>query len=118
MRKPILALAFGLWLPAAFPAAGQPPTPTATPAKSAAKNVLPDSRQIEQDLQRLPWPQFRSVIEAIPKLKADVDAFGSFGWQYVKANYQTHGWKKNVDRLDDAQKRQLVELIRAAKGAK
>lgn len=117
MRKSILALTLGLWTAVALPAAS-PPTAPAKGAKSAVPPALPDSQQIEKDLQRLPWPQFRSVIEAIPKLKADVDAYGPFGWQYVKANYQTHGWKKNVDRLDDAQKRQLVELIRSAKGVK
>lgn len=114
MRIPIvlLALAFcGGPVVAAVPAAPQPKA--AAPAKAA----LPDGKQIEKDLQGLPWPQFRQVIEAIPKLKADVDAYGAFGWQYVKSKYQTHGWKKNVDRLDDAERRQLVELIRKAKAA-
>jgi hypothetical protein len=80
-------------------------------------SVRPDSVQMEQELQKLNWQQFRSVIESVPKLKADVDAYGPFGWQYVKANYTTYGWKKSIDRLDDTQKQELAELIRSAKGA-
>jgi hypothetical protein len=76
-----------------------------------ALSTEPDSRKIEQDLQRLSWPQFRTVVEAIPKLKADIEAYGPFGWQYVQKNYQTHGWRKNIGKLDEAQKQQLVELI-------
>jgi hypothetical protein len=94
---------------------------TAAPRQKAittATAPLPDGKQIEKELQSLPWPRFRAVIETIPKLKADVDAYGAFGWEYVKANYKTHGWKKNVDRLDEVQKRQLVDLIRSAKAAK
>ena len=86
----------------------------AAAAAVPAAAVLPDSAQIEKDLQRLPWPRFRTVIEAIPKMKAEVDAYGPMGWDYVRAHYRTHHWKKNVDRLDAAQRRQLVDLIRNA----
>lgn len=77
-----------------------------------------DARQIEKDLQGLPWNQFRSVIESVPKMKADVEAHGPIGWKYLQASYKTHAWKKNVDKLDAAQKKRLVELIEAAKQAK
>lgn len=80
-------------------------------------HAQPDSKQIEKDLQRLPWPQFKSVIEAIPKLKADVDAYGPLGWQYLKTNYKTHAWQKNIDRLDATQRKQLIALIRTTQGA-
>jgi len=83
-----------------------------------AETIRPDSSQIEKDLQQLPWRQFRAIIESVPKLKADVDAFGPLGWQYVQANYTTYGWKKNIDKLDDAQKNRLAELIQTAKGSR
>jgi hypothetical protein len=70
---------------------------------------------MEKELQRLPWKQFKSVIESIPKLKADVDAYGPAGWQFVKANYAKYRWRKNIDKLDATQKKQLAELIRRAK---
>ncbi len=74
----------------------------------------PDSRQMEKDLQQLPWKQARSIIESVPKLKASVDAYGPLGWQFVEANYQHYRWKKNIDKLDATKKRDLAELIRKA----
>lgn len=96
MRRLILALVVGCWATLAFPQEA-------------------DDRRIEQDLQRLSWPQFKSVVAAIPKLKADIEAYGPFGWQYVEKNYKTHGWRKNIRKLDDAQKQQLLELIANAR---
>lgn len=96
----ILALAMALWL-------------VMTNAYAAD---LPDSLKLEKELQSLSWPRFRSVVEAVPKLKAEVDRHGQFGWQYVRANYRTHPWKKNIDRLDPDQRRQLAVLIQRAKG--
>ena len=78
-------------------------------------NKIPDSQQIEKDLQQLSWKQFRSVVESVPKLKADIEAYGPIGWQFVQTNYKTHGWKKNIDKLDGTQKRQLADLIQTAK---
>jgi hypothetical protein len=78
-------------------------------------NKIPDSQQIEKDLQQLSWKQFRSIVESIPKLKADIEAYGPIGWQFVQTNYKTHGWKKNIDKLDGSQKRQLVDMIQTAK---
>lgn len=82
---------------------------------SSALALTPDSKALEQDLQRLPWPQFRRVIEAIPKLKADVDAYGSFGWQIVQQNYGSYPWKKKIDKLSAQQQEELSELIQKAK---
>lgn len=80
--------------------------------------VVPDSRTMQKALQQLPWPQFRAIIEAVPKLKADVDAYGPAGWQLVKDNYRLYPWKKSIDKLDDEQKRQLATLIGRAATAR
>lgn len=98
----------------AMPAQAAAPTKNTAAAPRTSLPPMPDSQQIEADLQRLPWPQFRTVIESIPKLKADVEAHGKLGWAFVQTNYKTHPWKKNIDRLDDAQRRQLVDKIRQA----
>lgn len=74
-----------------------------------------ESGRLEKELQQLEWPQFRAVVEAVPKLKADVDAYGPLGWQYVQARYRTYRWKKNIDKLDPEQREQLAELIRKTK---
>jgi hypothetical protein len=104
-----------LWAAPALCADAPPPeTTTATPAKRG----VPDSKQMERDLQRLPWKQFRSVIEGVPKMKADVDAYGPAGWKYIEGRYKTHAWKKGIDKLDDDQRQRLSDLIRAAKSTK
>ena len=77
----------------------------------------PDSARMEKGLQQLPWKKFRSVVEAIPKLRSEIEAYGPAGWQFVQANYSAYGWKKNIDRLDPEQKRRLAELIESAKTA-
>jgi hypothetical protein len=84
-------------------------------AGTSANQVEADSQTLEKELQSLHWKQFRAIIEAIPKMKADVEAYGPIGWQFVQANYQTYGWKKNIDRLDETQKKRLAELIQIAK---
>jgi hypothetical protein len=101
-----------LLLATAAPAAEVSPVRPNRPV--AAKAPVPDSGQLEKDLQQLPWKQFRSVIESIPKMKAEVEAYGSIGWQYVEARYKTYPWKKSIDKLDASQKRQLADLIRKA----
>jgi hypothetical protein len=116
MRKLIYGLIASLWMGSVFAALAQPPV--GSKAATSTKNAAPDSQQLEYDLQRLPWTKFRSVIESVPKMKADVEAYGPVGWKYVEANYSTYAWKKKIDKLDDAQKRQLAELIRRAKSAK
>lgn len=79
---------------------------------------MPDSLKLEKELQSLSWPRFRTVVEGIPKLRAEVDRHGQFGWQYVRANYRTYPWKKNIDRLDSDQKQELVVLIQKARTAR
>jgi len=100
-----LLLLLGLWTTFAHP----------TPAKAPAPAASPDSKQLERELQSLNWEQFRFVVESVPKLRAEVDAYGRLGWEYVKANYTRYRWKKNIDKLDHVQKRQLAALIQKAK---
>jgi len=88
------------------------------PAVSGVSARSPDldSGKMEKDLQRLPWKQFRTVVESEPKLKAGIEAYGPIGWQFVEANYRNYGWKKNIDKLDDSQKKRLAEQIRRVSG--
>lgn len=82
---------------------------------SAVAADLPDSAVMEKQLQTMPWEQFKAVVSSVPKMKADVDAYGPMGWEFVKKNYKTHGWKKNIDRLDPDQRQRLANLIRKAR---
>lgn len=84
------------------------------PATQTGKAV-PDSRQLEKDLQSLNWPQFRSVIEAIPPIRAEVNKYGPLGWQYVQQHYRTYPWKRSIDRLSGRQKTELASLIERAR---
>lgn len=74
-----------------------------------------DSKHLEHELQSLSWEQFRSVVTAVPKLKADVDAYGPAGWEYVKGKYKTYGWSRNIDRFDGDEKKKLAALIDQAR---
>lgn len=78
----------------------------------------PDSAELEKRLQSLSWPQFRAVVMAVPKLKAEVDAYGTFGWQYVQARYRTYRWQKSINKLDAVQQRQLSDLIEEARAGR
>lgn len=82
-------------------------------AAQAAGNETPDSAAMEKALQSLPWERFKAVVSSVPKMKADVDAYGPMGWEFVKKNYRTHGWKRNIDKLDPEQRQRLAELIKA-----
>ena len=112
MPKYVFALITCLWASFAFAA-------THDTARSASaiskKTAVPDSLQLEGNLQALNWEQFRSVIKAEPKLYASVEAYGPAGWQFVKANYQTYKWRRQIDKLDPQQKLRLNELIKAAR---
>ena len=116
MKKLVYVLTIGLLATSAFAADGAISAGAATEVP-AADGML-NSQQMEQDLQQLTWKQFRSVIESVPKMKADVEVYGPLGWQYVQSNYKTYGWKKSIDRLDDNQKQQLADLIKTAKSTK
>ena len=74
-----------------------------------------DSAKLEKDLQRLPWKQFRSVVESEPRLKAGIDAYGPMGWQFVQANYRNYGWRRNIDKLNAEQKHELAARIERAR---
>ena len=89
---------------------GMPPV-AAKPIGKAA----PDGRQLEKDLQGLSWKQFRSVVEAIPPLRAEVEKYGPLGWQYVQTNYKTYPWRKPLGRLSDSQRIELARLIERAR---
>lgn len=84
-------------------------------AASAVAADMPDSAVLEKELQTLPWERFKAVISSVPKMKADVDAYGPMGWEFVKKNYRTHGWKKNIDKLDTDQRQRLADLIRKSR---
>jgi hypothetical protein len=86
-----------------------------TPAIIQARKPPPDSRQLEKDLQGLTWNQFKTVVDAIPPIKAEVEKYGPAGWQYVKARYKTYAWKKNIDRLSEPERRRLAQLIQEAR---
>lgn len=109
----LLALLVSATAGAQAPAAGEAPPADSRPAQSA--QAAPDPEQIEKDLQSLNWPQFKAVVMAVPKLKADVDAYGPLGWQYVQSNYKTYKWRKSVGKLDEEQRRQLADLIEQAR---
>lgn len=116
MNKLIYSLISGLWLISAIPATAHAVAEAAIAAPPT--DDAADAGKMEKDLQQLPWKRFRSVVEAVPKMKASIEAFGPIGWQFVQANYTTYGWKRNIDKLDDAQKRRLAELIQTAKSAR
>ena len=84
-------------------------------SSQATESDAPSSEQIEKDLQSLSWQQFRAVVEAVPKLKADIEAYGPLGWSYVEANYTHYRWKKSVDKLDATNKSRLAGLIENAR---
>lgn len=80
--------------------------------------AAPDSQFLERELQSLDWEQFRHVIHAVPRLRAEVDAYGPLGWQYVERHYRSYRWSRSIRKLDEAQRRELAALIaRARTGA-
>ena len=110
MKRFFLAIAVScLVLNMQVPLAGEL-EPTNPPAISAD-----NTSQMERELQHLPWKQFRQVIESVPKLKADVDAYGNLGWQFVQGQYTKYPWKKKIDKLDETQRNALASLIHQAK---
>lgn len=104
----------GLVLSARAESLGDTTADTGTGQVAAQPEGAPDSQQMSRDLQSLPWKPFKAIIQSIPKLAADVDAYGPLGWQFVRENYTTYNWKKKIDKLDAEQKKQLADLIRKA----
>lgn len=90
-------------------------SPTAqTRSHPAITQPIPTSDALEKELQGLTWPQFKFVVQSVPKLKAKVDAYGLAGWKYVESRYRVYGWKKSIDKLDAQEKIALAKLIRQA----
>lgn len=110
----LATLTAGSALAGETPASADNTAASTAPASVAPTPSGPDSAQMESDLQHLPWKKFRAVIEAVPKMKANVEAYGPIGWQYVQANYTSYGWKKSIDKLDEMQKKHLAALIQSA----
>jgi len=94
-----------------------PPDGSAAPSAAVAKELapVPTSETLEKNLQSLTWPQFKFVVNAVPKLKAKVDAYGKAGWHYVHSHYRTYAWKKSIAKFSPQEKKQLADLIRQAK---
>ncbi|MEO8409589.1 MAG: hypothetical protein ABI478_03395 [Propionivibrio sp.] len=112
--SPVRAMALVLLVAVTSATAADPAPLVIRPTRSA---TAPDSRELQNALQKLSWPQFRAVVEAVPKLKADVEAYGQVGWQIVKDNYRVYPWKRSIDKLDIGQKKELADLIeRAGRG--
>jgi hypothetical protein len=99
---------------AALPAWADEPVPTPDEMRVMGEDRT-DSKRLEKALQSLNWEQFRTVIEAIPKLKADVDAYGPAGWTFVRGTSQTYPWHRNIDKLDDDERRHLAALIETSR---
>ena len=113
MRRVLLGVCLGLNVAAGLAATERPLQSKATTSAKA----IPDSRQLEKGLQSLSWKQFKSVVEAIPPIKAEVDKYGALGWQFVQQSYRTYSWKGIIDRLEVSQKHELARLIERAKNA-
>ena len=116
MPRLIHLLAVCFWVVSAFAEDVHVPAQAATEQLASGREL--SGRQMEEDLQHMNWVQFRSVVEAVPKFKADIDAYGPTAWQYVQANYTTYHWRKIIKRLDETQKKQLAELIRITKAVR
>ncbi len=95
-------------------AATERATAKPVPAAHAGKTV-PDSQKLEKELQSLNWTQFKSVVEALPPIRAEVNKYGPLGWQYVQQHYRTYPWKRSIDRLAGWQKIELGRLIERAR---
>lgn len=115
MSNLIAALMMGFF---AAVSVGQAAAEVVAAETTAPAHGAPASDQLEKELQSLDWKQFKAVISAIPKLKADVDAYGPMGWQYVQANYKTYRWRKSINKLDASQKVQLAQLIQKSRSGK
>lgn len=113
-----LVVAGMLVLSGVAPAWSKDAVPPKTLPVQVTKPAAIDSGQLEREMQALSWPQFRSVVEAVPQLKAEVEKHGSAAWPYLKAKYKTYAWKKSIDRLADGDKRTLARLIANARSGR
>ncbi len=113
----MLKILVGLWL-ATYLIPAMAGIENLSPAKAVqTKKSVPDSGQLEKGLQSLNWKQFKSVVEAIPRIRTEIDKYGPLGWQYVQRHYKTYAWNKPIDRLEVWQKHELARLIKRARKA-
>lgn len=111
MRTILMGIGLAIFLIPVAATAGH----TQAAAVSPSRKEVPDARQLEKELQSLNWKQFRSVIEAIPPIRAEVDKYGPLGWQYVRQNYQAYPWRRSIVRLAEWQRIELSRLIAQAR---
>lgn len=111
MRTILMGIGLAIFLIPVAATAGH----TQAAAVSPSRKEVPDARQLEKELQSLNWKQFRSVIEAIPPIRAEVDKYGPLGWQYVRQNYRTYPWRRSISRLAELQRIELARLIAQAR---
>lgn len=109
----IAGLAVFVWAAGARAEVGMKGAEAGPGTQEAAGGI--DNERLEKAMQSLSWEQFKAVLSSIPKLKADVDAYGPLGWQYVQANYRTYPWRKNLRKLKEPQKKELSDLIDEAR---
>lgn len=117
MQSILVPVVLAAFLVAPSPASAARPSgvPPSSERSSSTSTVEPDSSRLEKELQGLSWRQFRSVVESVPQLKSAVDAYGAAGWQFVQANYRQYGWRRNIDKLNIEQKRELAARIERAR---
>lgn len=108
LRRRLLLLPLSLLLPPSLQAAE-------SGARRKSEPPPISSKALEQELQSLNWEQFRFVINSVPKLRAEVDAYGPLGWQYVQRNYRSYAWSKPIGKLDQQHRRELQSLIAQAR---
>lgn len=70
-----------------------------------------DPVELEKGLQALSWVQLVQVFQAVPKLKEQYDRLSDFERSILQQRYARHAWRRNVAKLDDAQRIQLADLI-------
>lgn len=108
--KRLLPLILALFSLPGFAAA-----PAGVKSAISAKAAIPGSETLEKELQNLTWPQFRFVVQSIPKLKAKVDAYGPTGWRYVQSRYQTYAWRNSIEKFTPEERKKLHALINQAR---
>jgi hypothetical protein len=107
-----LLLAGQAWGDASSPAGC---APEASPPCAPAIPQL-DPVELEKGLQALSWEQLVRVFQAVPKLKEQYDRLSDFERSILQQRYAHHAWRRNVAKLDDAQRLQLAELIEKIRG--
>lgn len=88
-------------------------------ASPGSQEVEPiSSKFLEQQIQSLNWEQFKHVVHAVPKLRAEVDAYGPLGWQYVERNYRRYAWSRSINKMEAERRQELQGLIDQVRNGK